>query len=100
MTREEILFLFDQGKIDATKRDRLLSQLAYEENARAEASESQDWLKKVKQAPLHVKARMVKEQSANLAIEAAGMEGWEAKEKKKKSYNFANAIRGAGGFSF
>ena len=100
MDRAKILELFNNGMITGDQRDELLNDLSIREATLAEANEAQDWLKKVKAAPLHVKARMVKEQSANLAIEAAGMEGWEAKEKQKKSYNFSRALRGNGGFSF
>tara|TARA_R110000850_G_scaffold240813_1_gene365321 strand:+ start:584 stop:886 length:303 start_codon:yes stop_codon:yes gene_type:complete len=100
MDRTKILELFNNGMITGDQRDELLHDLSIRETALAEANEAQDWLKKVKAAPLHVKTRMVKEQSVNLAIEAAGMDGWEAKEKQKKSYNFSRSLRGNGGFSF
>ena len=100
MDRAKILELFANGHITGDQRDGLLSELLISEAAIAEANEAQDWLKKVKAAPLHVKVRMVKEQSVNLSIEGAGTEGFEGKQLQKKAYNLSRSIRGAGGFSF
>ena len=100
MDRAKILELFNNGMITGDQRDELLHDLSIRETALAEANEAQDWLKKVKAAPLHVKTRMVKEQTVNLAIEGAGTDGWEGKQLQKKAYNLSRAIRGVGGFSF
>ena len=75
--------------------------LSQHEADKAATDEAQAWLEKVKAAPLQVKKQMVKEQSANMQIEASLMDdGYEAKAKNKKAWGLRKALRGAGGISF
>tara|TARA_R100000278_G_C5351740_1_gene122087 strand:- start:129 stop:413 length:285 start_codon:yes stop_codon:yes gene_type:complete len=75
--------------------------LSQHEADKAATDEAQEWLNKLKKAPLQVKRQMVKEQSLNMQIEASLMEdGFEAKAKSKKAWNLRKSLRGAGGISF
>jgi len=75
--------------------------LSQHEADKAVADEAQEWLTKLKKAPLQTKRQMVKEQSLNMQIEASLMDdGFEAKAKSKKAWNLRKSLRGAGGISF
>ena len=94
MTPEELL---KKGYINQKQYDDMKQTEANE----AQAQEAEQWLKRVKAAPLATKKQMVKEQAVNLSIEAAIMEDtYEARAKNNKAMALRYSLRGSGGVSF
>jgi len=101
MKPKEIKRLLKAGHITANQADQMLADHKRNKIETEESDEAAKWMKKVKNASLEGKKRMVREKSIDLSIESAITDdNFDSKRKWRKSSNLRQSLKGAGGVSF